>query len=200
VTGGPSGAVRDWLVFDYGQVISLPQPSAAVAAMAQLAGLPQATFDEGYWRHRDAYDAGWPAERYWSHVVGRPLSADDPLVAELDRADIASWSQLNPRTVELVTGLAADGHGLALLSNAPESIATAIDSADWAAVFHHRLFSCRLALTKPDPAIFAALLHRLGAPADRVTFVDDRPENVQAAAEAGLTALRYPDVPMPTRR
>ncbi|WP_326551506.1 HAD-IA family hydrolase [Micromonospora sp. NBC_01813] len=200
MTAGPSGGVTSWLVFDYGQVISLPQPPDTMAAMAAIAAVPPTTFTDGYWRHRLAYDAGCPAEQYWSQVVGRPLSAADPLVAELDLADIASWSHLNPRTVALIDDLAHDGHGLALLSNAPASLAATIDAADWAAVLHHRLFSCRLGLTKPDPAIFAELLRQLGAPATEVTFVDDRPENCQAATDAGLTALLYPQVPTPSRR
>ncbi|MDG4763858.1 HAD family phosphatase [Solwaraspora sp. WMMD406] len=192
--------MSSWLVFDYGQVISLPQPPDEMAAMARLAELPLDTFSEGYWRHRDVYDSGCPTERYWSLVVGRPLAASDQLVSDLVAADVASWSHLNPSTLDLLDELAAAGHRLALLSNAPEAIATAIDAAPWAAGFTHRLFSCRLALAKPDPAIFHELLRQLAAPPDQVTFVDDRPENVRAAAEAGLTALRYPEVPSPTRR
>jgi putative hydrolase of the HAD superfamily len=201
VTAEPAvTAAVSWLVFDYGQVISYPQPPDALAEMAGAAGVAPTDFTERYWRHRLAYDAGCPAEQYWSQVVDRPLGPDDPLVAELDRADIASWSHLNPRTVALLDDLAADGHGLALLSNAPASLADTIDAAPWAAAFHHRLFSCRLALTKPDPAIYAELLRQLQAPAAQVTFVDDRPENVQAAADAGLTALLYPQLPASSHR
>ncbi|MFY1697798.1 MULTISPECIES: HAD-IA family hydrolase [unclassified Solwaraspora] len=199
MTAHPGAAVDSWLVFDYGKVISLPQPPDALAAMAAVAGVPAAGFEQRYWQHRDAYDGGWPPGRYWSQVVGRPLADDDPLAAELDRADVASWSHLNPDTVRFVADCAAAGHGLALLSNAPASIALAIEAAPWAQAFQHLLFSCRLGLTKPDPAIFQALLRQLGAPAGQVTFVDDRPENVAAAAAAGLTALCYPQLPAPGR-
>ncbi|WFE24955.1 HAD-IA family hydrolase [Solwaraspora sp. WMMD791] len=199
MTTHPGTAPDSWLVFDYGKVISLPQAPDAVAAMAAVAGLPAATFERRYWQYRDAYDGGCPAGRYWSQVVGRPLDDDDPLVVELDRADVASWSRLNPDTVEFVADCAAAGHGLALLSNAPASLAVAIEAAPWAQAFHHLLFSCRIALTKPDPAIFQVLLRQLAAPAGQVTFVDDRPENVAAAAAAGLTALCYPQLPAPGR-
>ncbi|MFY1636065.1 HAD-IA family hydrolase [Solwaraspora sp. WMMB335] len=186
--------MSSWLVFDYGQVISLPQPSAAVAAMAETAGLPLAEFTRRYWRHRDEYDGGCSPQRYWSQVVGRPLAAEAPLVTDLDRLDVASWSHLNSQTLDLLDAFTAAGHRLALLSNAPASLATAIEAAAWAAGFEHLLFSCRLALAKPDPAVYRALLRRLGAQPSQVTFVDDRVENVRAAARSGITALHYPQL------
>ncbi|WP_433242839.1 HAD-IA family hydrolase [Streptosporangium sp. CA-135522] len=179
-----------WMLLDYGEVISLPQPVGAVTAMADLAGRDPADFHDRYWRHRDPYDRGQASHLYWSNVLGRELAAGDPLLAELDAADVASWSHLDPAGLDML-GKLAGSHRLALLSNAPESLAAAIDDAPWAEVFAHRFYSCRLGLAKPDAAIFEKVLHRLGADPGEVTFFDDRDVNVRAAAALGITAVLY---------
>ena len=50
------------------------------------------------------------------------------------------------------------------------------------------LYSCALGAAKPDPAYFAAVLERLGLPAGRVLFLDDRAANVEVARALGLVA------------
>ena len=51
--------------------------------------------------------------------------------------------------------------------------------------------SCFLGLRKPDPAIYRRVLDILGAPAERVLFIDDRQQNVDGAAMAGIKAVRF---------
>nr|MDT0659720.1 HAD family phosphatase [Micromonospora sp. DSM 115978] len=178
-----------WLLLDYGNVISLPQPAEDIAALAALAQVPTGAFSERYWRHRIAYDLGQPSHRYWGDVLGRPLDPADPLVADLDRADAASWSHLDPDLVGLLDDLAGQGRGLALLSNAPHPLADLIDASGWARSLTHRFYSCRLGLAKPDPAVYRAVLAGLGVAPRDVTFLDDRPENVAAAASLGIDAI-----------
>ncbi|MFF3438357.1 HAD-IA family hydrolase [Streptosporangium sp. NPDC002721] len=187
-----------WMLLDYGEVISVAQPSDATATMAELMGHDEATFRNRYWHHRDAYDRGQASHLYWGAVLGRTLADDDPLVAKLDAADVESWLHLNPETLRGIEDLAGR-HRLALLSNAPEPLAAAIDDAPWAAAFEHRFYSCRLGLSKPDPAIFEEVLRHLGAVPGDVTFLDDRAVNVDAAAALGINALLYPEWPASPR-
>ena len=51
--------------------------------------------------------------------------------------------------------------------------------------------SCYLGLRKPDPAIFHRVLDILGRPASRILFIDDRDENIVAAAAAGLKTIHF---------
>ena len=53
------------------------------------------------------------------------------------------------------------------------------------------LTSCYLGIRKPDPKIYQRALGILGATPERVVFIDDRLENVAAAAEAGMSAIRF---------
>jgi HAD superfamily hydrolase (TIGR01509 family) len=55
------------------------------------------------------------------------------------------------------------------------------------------LASHHLGARKPDPAFYERLLDRLEVTAAEVAFIDDRVENVTAAAELGFAAHRFVD-------
>jgi len=51
--------------------------------------------------------------------------------------------------------------------------------------------SCYTGVRKPDPAAYRRALDILGGPAERVLFIDDRQQNVDGAAAAGMRAIRF---------
>ena len=153
-----------WVLFDYGGVICEPQSQADRARLASASGAPAADFEAAYWRYRLDYDrAALDVTAYWQRVaadLGHSFS--DPEIAELSRLDTASWLTLQPGTVELIAGLAAAGHRLAVLSNAPADVAEAVHTLPVARYFEHLVFSCALKSAKPDPECFQATLALLG--------------------------------------
>ncbi len=188
-------AARTWVIFDYGCVISSPQPPEDLAALAATAGSPLPRFREAYWAPRHDYDLGeLTAEAYWLIVacqLGR--SWDVRTTAELVRLDIASWTHLQPGSIRLIEDVAAAGHRLAMLSNATHEVAASVAALPVASYFEHLLFSCHLRAAKPDPRCFRAALARLDAEPASVVFIDDRPENVAAAADLGIHAIQFND-------
>lgn len=56
-----------------------------------------------------------------------------------------------------------------------------------------RLSSCYLGLHKPDLAYYRRALDILDCPAERVLFIDDRAENVEAACTVGIDAILFED-------
>ena len=184
-----------WVLFDYGGVICEPQSEADRARLASASGGPAAEFDAAYWRYRLDYDrAALDVTAYWRSVaadLGRTYT--DAEISELSRLDTASWLTLQPATVDLITGLAAAGHRLALLSNAPADVAEAVQALPVAGYFEHLLFSCALKSAKPDPECFQATLAVLGAEPADVIFLDDRPGNVAGAAALGMVSFQFTD-------
>jgi putative hydrolase of the HAD superfamily len=182
-----------WVVFDYGGVISRPQPERDVAALAAVAGGPVPDFRDAYWARRTAYDlADLDAEAYWKGVTSQLGQPWDPgRMPELVRLDIESWKHLRPGVVSLVDEAAASGHRLALLSNAPHEVAAGIAALPVARRFEHLFFSCDLELAKPDPRCFRAALAGLEAAPSDVIFIDDRQDNAGAAARLGIRAIRF---------
>lgn len=186
-----------WVLFDYGGVICQPQPEAARARLTRASGGPAADFEAAYWRYRLDYDrAALDAPAYWQRVaadLGRSYTEAE--ITELSRLDTASWLTLQPATVDLINGLAAAGHPLAVLSNAPADVAEAVQGLPLAGHFEHLVFSCALKSAKPDPECFRATLALLDAEPGDVVFLDDRPDNVAAAAALGIRSFPFTDAP-----
>jgi putative hydrolase of the HAD superfamily len=182
-----------WVMFDYGGVVSHPPTQQDLALLAGVAGVPVPAFAAVYWEWRGAYDlAELDVTEYWRQV-GRSLgrSYGEAEVSELARLDCASWLRLQAGTVALIEDLAAAGLPLALLSNAPDQLAEAIRALPVVAHFGQLIFSCQLKLAKPDPRCYSSALARLGASAEEVIFIDDRSENVAAAAALGLQSVHF---------
>jgi putative hydrolase of the HAD superfamily len=57
--------------------------------------------------------------------------------------------------------------------------------------FDVALSSCYVGLRKPKAPIYRRALDILGKPANRILFIDDRPENAAAAAQAGMKAIWF---------
>jgi putative hydrolase of the HAD superfamily len=177
-------------MLDYGMVLSLDQGDDDRRSMAETAGVTLEQFSERYWACRDVYDQGrMPSSVYWANIAGRPIEMDE--VDALVALDVASWLHLNPATFAAAGDAAESGLRLAVLSNAPHEVADAIDEVV-GEDFEVRLFSSRLDLLKPDPAIYQAALKQMGGtdPAD-VWFFDDRQPNVDGALALGLRAVRF---------
>jgi putative hydrolase of the HAD superfamily len=181
-----------WLLCDYGEVLSLPQPAADQRSLEEAAGWSGPGFWTAYWQYRPSYDRGvTSALEYWTEVLER--RPERPELDRLVKRDVAGWLHPNHNTLLAATRAAQRGLRLAVLSNAPHEVADALDRAGWLSAFTPRLFSCRLGAIKPEPAIYLAALGALdAAPAD-VTFLDDRADNVSAARRAGIRACVFAD-------
>lgn len=193
MSGHPAAAAGGtWLLCDYGNVLSIDQPEAERLALASEAGLSEAAFAAAYWRHRDPYDRGMlTAAEFWSQVCGTHLGPDR--LARLVRLDVASWTHPRTASIEALARARRRGLRTALLSNAPIEIARAVEHLPWLGGVAPRLFSCDLGTAKPDRPAFVAALEAIGADPGEVVFVDDRADNVAAAAALGIATTLFRD-------
>lgn len=182
----------DWLLVDYGEVLSRALPEATVTELAAIADLHRDEFRERYWRYRPDYDRGQTPLRYWSAVLDRDLLRQRRLVERLTAVDVNGWTRLNSATLRTTLNTARRTRTrLALLSNAPEPLADAIEHSHWVRHFDHRFYSCRLRRLKPEPGAFTDALRIMDAAPEQVLFIDDRPENTAAAADLGISTVTF---------
>jgi putative hydrolase of the HAD superfamily len=109
-------------------------------------------------------------------------------------AAICAQSKPQPNgALGILRELAASNQYLlgALNNEARETNAYRFDCFELRKYFKVALSSCYLGLRKPEPAIYERALDILGRPAERILFIDDRPENVAGAASAGMRAIRF---------
>jgi putative hydrolase of the HAD superfamily len=178
------------VVFDIGGVLG--DPEGGVEALAVEAGIDVPSFLAAYWRHREAYDLGADAEEYWTKVgsdAGLRLTPAE--VQWLNRRDARRWAGLAPGVAELLARVAGAGVGMALLSNAPRSLADEVHGAEWGELFPVKIFSCEVGVAKPRCGAYAAVEDALGLAGEQLIFFDDRPVNVAAARERSWSAHQW---------
>ena len=185
------------VIFDYGNVLSCPQSSSDLNAMAERSGMPIGRFHDFYWKFRPAYDRGeLNGTSYWTAVTaegGKSLTQED--ISQLVSLDIQSWLHINQATMTWAAQLRRAGIRLALLSNMPFEIARYIESnCPWVSYFDPLIFSCDLGSVKPELAIYKSCLARLNILPDKALFIDDRAENVAAAAQLEIPGLVFDDM------
>lgn len=184
----------DAVLFDYGQVLSGPPDPAAWARMREVTRLDEGPLHAGYWAHRDDYDRGALTGRaYWHAVASHAgVGFDEAQVAALLEADVDLWTQLNQPMVEWAGQLQRAGMRTGILSNIGDAIAEGIIARlPWLGGFDHCTWSHAMFMAKPEPAIFVKTAEALKVVPDNVFFIDDRAENIAAAAEVGMQAIRY---------
>jgi epoxide hydrolase-like predicted phosphatase len=81
---------------------------------------------------------------------------------------------------------------IAMLSNTdPIHVAHIEATYPFVRFFPVRVYSCRVGLSKPSPAIYHHVLREVGAMPDEAIFIDDVHENVLAAASLGINAFHF---------
>ena len=182
------------VIFDYGNVLCVPQPPEDVQAMADIFGLPLHRFEELYWRKRLPYDrTEMTPEEYWEDF--QRMAGLEPSPERAQRAmalDCRSWAHPNPAMIGWANRVRASGFKTAILSNMPLALRIYLDAErPWIHEFDHRVFSCDVKLAKPDHAIYELCLRGLGIKPEQALFLDDRAENIAAAHKAGLRSLLF---------
>lgn len=182
------------VIFDYGNVLCLPQLDSDLQEMASIFEMRSAEYAPLYWRDRYPYDEGrLTPEAYWeavAHQAGKPLTAAN--LADLRRLDIQSWRRPSPPMVHFAKSLRAAGIKTAVLSNMPLDLRRYLPAHEpWFPEFDHLTFSCDVQITKPQPGIYHHCLDGLGVRPGEALFLDDREDNVDAAREIGIHAAVF---------
>jgi 2-haloacid dehalogenase len=183
------------VVFDLGNVLIDWDPHPAIAAVVgddeAARFLASDDFDFGAWNHEQ--DSGRAFEESEQAAVARVPHWREHILsyrANFDRSLIGEIAA----TVDVLRDLHAAGVRLLALTNwSAELFPVARGRFDFLELFEDILVSGEERLAKPDPRIFELLTERSGLPPGACVFVDDKPENVEAARAAGLDGIVFVD-------
>jgi putative hydrolase of the HAD superfamily len=184
----------DVVLFDFGQVLSLPPNASAWARIRAITGLDEAPLHTAYWAARHDYDrAALTGRAYWHAVAAHAGTAfDDAQIAALFIADVDLWTDLNQPMVQWAARLQHAGIRTGILSNIGDAIAEGILARlPWLSAFDHCTWSHALFIAKPDPEIFLQTAAVLNAPTANILFIDDREDNIAAASAVGMQTIHY---------
>lgn len=191
---------RPALIFDFGNVVAFFDYALACQTLGGRLGLTGEAFltilrERGLMNVVHAFESGSiPAEEF-TRSVERLAGLD------LDHAEFeASWGDiftLNRPVAALVGALKAQGYPLVLGSNTNEIHARQFrrQFADTLDLFDHLVLSYEIRRLKPSAAFYLTCAEASGARPEECVFIDDLPENVEGARQAGLDAILYREVP-----
>ncbi len=185
------------VIFDYGMVLTGPPGAEAHGELVRITGLPAERLDALYWADRHAFDEGkLNGRRYWQGVVRKAgLTLSPAAIEELIHWDARMWMTSNPPMLAWAAALKARGFRTAILSNLGDTVLQAMErECDWLARFDVLVWSYQLQMAKPDAAIYRYALEKLGTRPEETLFIDDRQENVEAAAALGMKAMIFTTV------
>jgi putative hydrolase of the HAD superfamily len=198
VTAAPISVPGRTVIFDYGEVISLPQSAADREVITALAGVSPDSepFWRAYFAHRDGLDQGRAGvAAYWRAIADDlGTSWDNARVHELWAADLRSWLSINPGTIEVLADLRAGGTTMALLSNAGPDFGSYFRHGPLGDFFAACYVSGELNLIKPHPGIYQHALNDLGISSAQAVFIDNREPNVRGAEALGITGHLFTGV------
>ncbi|MGP3972704.1 HAD family hydrolase [Streptomyces sp. 8N114] len=181
---------RPALLMDLGGVLVEDILPAAAAKWSARLGITERDFVTAVYAGNDTEVlVGRMSGPAWWSVVRERLALDEDGVAEL-REDLAGNPAWDQALLDAVAGLRGRAR-TAFVSNAwPDArpnLAPLLSVADEA------VLSCEVGFAKPDPRIYTHTLQLLGAAAEDSLFVDDVPENVEAARALGMAGHLHTD-------
>lgn len=187
------------VIFDYGNVISLPPGREIYEKMGKISGLDADIFIDAFPVSRKEFDLGLiDGKRLYHdillHAGRRDLAENDKLCEELALVDIHNWVACDPLSTQWAIELKKD-YKLGVLSNMPEDFLYYHENdIEVFAAAHNCVFSCRVGLIKPDEKIYRIALDNLGVKAEEAVFFDDLPKNIEAANKLGIHGVIWENV------
>ena len=188
------------VVFDFGGVVFrwqplqllqqvLPEHARDEASAREVAGhVFQSFVPHSDWAEFDRGTISAP------ELAERIASRTGLSVAEVGAVIDAIPPHLEPvgGTVALMRRLKDAGHPLFYLSNMPAPYADHLERSNkFFSLFDGGVFSARVGLIKPDPAVFELMRSRFGITPGESVFIDDHAGNIESAQACGWRAVHF---------
>ncbi len=182
----------DSVIFDYGNTLVRFSEEELAATYAENAGdatlLCNVFFSREYWQK---LDEGALTHEEWINAAQKrlPERLHPTLQAIAD-----TWYYRLPEIegmTELVKTLKERGVKLYLLSNISNAFAEHISDFPLLSLFDGIICSAVYKAAKPDPRLYEILISRYKLATSSCVFIDDRKDNLDAAAQFGITPYLF---------
>ena len=198
MTVGLRGPRPATIVWDFGGVLFRWDPAALIART--LPHRLSAEHSAQHWKHQffglpegewSAFDRGTLGLEAVVAGIARRLAWPK---AEVRAVVDAVPDELQPieGSVRLLQALQQRGHRLHFLSNMPAPLADHLQRQHaFLALFDSGIYSSQVQLAKPEAAIYTLAQQRFGGDPAATLFIDDIPENIEAAQRQGWQARLF---------
>ena len=182
------------IVLDIGGVLLRTEDRSGRVALEEQYSLPPGGAEKLVFRSKAAADTTLgkvSPDEIWQNVANA-LSLS-PQALEEFKQKFWQGDQIDRELLNYLTRLGSS-YKTALLSNAwldtREALAEEYQIIEGQTV-DHILISSELGIAKPDPRIYHILAEKINSDFNQILFVDDFPENIEAAEALGIQTIHY---------
>ena len=175
------------VIFDLGRVVFAQDPAKSTAEFKQFFSYVSLTPMPQFWTD---YDMGVLSFDQVAEELAAYRGVEPEFAREMITIAIGKQETIRP-TEKLIDELKAAGYKLYVLSNMSREFIDFLRKQKVYENFDGDVVSCEVGIVKPMPEIYDLLLKRFDLDPAETIFIDDRKENVDAAAAKGITTFHF---------
>ena len=175
------------IVFDLGRVVFAQDPQKSTAEFKQFFSYVSQTPMPQFWID---YDLGLSSFDKVAEDLATYRNVEVGYARDMINLAISKQETIAP-TGRLIAELKKAGYRLYVLSNMSREFIDFLRQQEVYANFDGEVISCEEGVAKPMPEIYDLLLNRFSLDAADTLFIDDRKENVEAAARKGIQTFHF---------
>ena len=180
------------IIFDWGGVICYPITKRLVARLKEQFNADERAIRKAYFKDLHDYEIGKLTDKeFWQNFCRElNIKIDENLVMDI----VKDVEQLDKEVYQLLVQLKkTKRYKLVLLSNNIPVMVNYIRKKFDLSVFDNLFFSNEIGMRKPHLDIFEYMLKEIKADAENSVFIDDKQENLDAAAKLGIKTILFQD-------
>ncbi|WP_068469748.1 HAD family hydrolase [Candidatus Protochlamydia phocaeensis] len=179
------------IVFDFGGVIAKGDKQEIGNYIAKTFDISPEEGLKSQTELKQYLTQGGSEQDFWKmYAQSKGKSLPDQWIEKLDQVRLRAIKEI-PGMVNVVKTLQKQGYQTALLSNVRMSQAKLKRQLGYYSLFDPVLLSYEIGVDKPNAKAYQILLDTLGAPPERVLFIDNKPQNIEAAKSMGIDAILF---------
>ena len=175
------------VVFDLGRVVFAQDPAKSTAEFKQFFSYVSLTPMPQFWTD---YDMGVLSFDQVAEELAAYRGVEPKFARDMITIAIGKQETIRP-TEKLIDELKAAGYKLYVLSNMSREFIDFLRKQKVYENFDGDVVSCEVGIVKPMPEIYDLLLKRFDLDPAETIFIDDRKENVDAAAAKGIATFHF---------
>ena len=175
------------VVFDLGRVVFAQDPAKSTAEFKLFFSYVSLTPMPQFWTD---YDMGVLSFDQVAEELAAYRGVEPEFARKMITIAIGKQETIRP-TEKLIDELKAAGYKLYVLSNMSREFIDFLRKQKVYKNFDGDVVSCEVGIVKPMPEIYDLLLERFDLDPAETIFIDDRKENVDAAAAKGIATFHF---------
>jgi epoxide hydrolase-like predicted phosphatase len=180
----------DSVIFDWGGVLIEDPGPGIIVYCSRALGVNEKACVAAVRKYQRGFQKGLVGEdTFWRLVCGE-LCVPPPKTLSLWKEAFTFAYKTRAQVFAIAKALKGRGMKLALLSNTEAPAMGFAQLAEYV-IFDSLVFSCSEGCVKPDSRIYELSVEKLETTPDRAIFVDDRPDYIEGAHNAGLHTILF---------